>query len=361
MRRSLLLFLLTLGGLLAGCSPADQPPPIPDKPIAKIPVKVGAKQFPEQEILAQVIAGLLNGTGRFEAEVKGPYPTTKLIHEALVAGDIDVYVEYSGTANEAILGLRPLADPAMDAERLRKFYEEKFKADWLDPLGFDNTFVFVVKADGPLAALQDFSGLAPQAIELNAGLGAEFATRPDGYPLLQDKYGMVFHDVKTVSGDAAYQALDAGEVATIAANSTDGQLTETRYHMLEDNLHVLPTYAAVPVLRYQSEAVSPGLKDVLVNLGGKISTATMRKLNAEVSAGGKTPAEVAAAFVEGNREYLLAPSQESPGPAAVDLAPAKDFAETPAQDSPGTGEAAPIAPAQTTPPSEPAAPSTGQP
>jgi glycine betaine/choline ABC-type transport system substrate-binding protein len=250
-------------------------------------LRIGSKNFAEQLVLGEWLAQRLEKNYPGQVERRFGFGSTGLIHQALASGEIDLYIEYSGTAAEAILQLPPLATPAL----IRDAYAQRFQAEWLEPLGFNNSYVAVVRADGP--AEPNLTALTSQAPHLRAGLNAEFLQRPDGYPALQKVYGLKFGQIVTLDVGLLYPAIDAAKVDVIVAFSTDGRLTNPGYRTVADDRHALPRYDATPVVRTEALRRFPNLRTLLQSLSGTLNDATMRQLNARAELEKQSPAEIA--------------------------------------------------------------------
>jgi glycine betaine/choline ABC-type transport system substrate-binding protein len=241
---------------------------------------------------------LLLERGGVPVERKFGFGSTQLLHGALVAGAIDLYAEYTGTAAQAVLGAK--GPMALDA--IRETYRARFGLECLDPLGFDDTYALAVRgADAEAKGWKRISDLVPFAASLRAGLNAEFLERPDGWPGLRKAYGLDI--TKTVNLDAGlvYQALKEGKVDVISAFSTDGRLDAWGFCVLEDDRRFFPRYEPVPVVRPEALARFPALRAALAGLAGRLDESTMRRLNREVDVKGRSPRDVA-------REFLAAPA-----------------------------------------------------
>lgn len=312
---------LALG--LTGCSEPKGPRIGDVKPEAPT-IKIGSKNFPEQLILGEVLASLIEKTTDVKVERKFGYGSTPLISQALENGEIDLYIEYSGTAEETIFGVPPERNPRAAYNRLKKLYMQKFRAEWMPPLGFNNSYVMVVSKDGPYGWMETLTQYAPNGVTSKAGLNSEFAERPDGYPALTKVYGIKFEEVRTFDQGLLYGALDNGQVDIISAFSTDGRLSLESYQQLADDENVFPRYEASPVVKNKILSYAPQIRDLLENLGGKFNEDIMRQLNAKVEIEGHDPREVARQFVEKNLDVLKAPSmagEDVPAKPAVRAAP----------------------------------------
>lgn len=260
----------------------------------KADVVVGSKNFQEQWILAALIADLVARKTRARAATKD-FGGTLLAHTALTSGNIDGYVEYTGTALTAVLDRPPSRDPAAVYREVSAAYAERFALTWLPPLGFENTFAILVrKRDAERHQLRTISDLAPVAGDMRPGFGFEFYDRPDGYRGMAGAYGLEFgQPPKQMKLGLTYRALDAGEVDVIAGNSTDGLIDALDLVMLEDDRAFFPPYQAAPVMRAATLARHPDLEAALRQLGGTISAGAMRRANYAVDGDKKSPREAA--------------------------------------------------------------------
>jgi glycine betaine/choline ABC-type transport system substrate-binding protein len=264
--------------ILAACGGADA-------------VRVGGKNFTEQRILGELIAQTLEAEG-IAVERRLDLGGTFVCDAALRAGQIDVYVEYTGTALTAILKDPPLAEPAAALERVRARYEPAGLA-WTAPLGFDNTFALVVRPD---AGARTISEAATKAGDWVAAFGYEFKQRLDGYPGLARTYGLAFRDVKVMDLGLLYRALADRQADLVAGNATDGLIDHLGLVALADDRRFFPPYEAAPVVRQAALARHPRLGPALDALGGALDAATMRKLNYRVDGERRDPASVVREF-----------------------------------------------------------------
>jgi osmoprotectant transport system substrate-binding protein len=274
---------------LCGCS----------RPGAKPPIRVGSKNFTEQVVLGEIIAQHLEHRLHRSVERSLNLGGTLLAHQALVSGQIDLYPEYTGTALTAILKDPIDTDPASVLARVRSEYDRRFHADWLDPLGIDDTFAMVL--NGPQARAQRLETLtdASQAAEpWMLGVGYEFEQRADGLPALEKTYRLRWKGApKTMDLGLLYKAMEQGQVTMIAANSTDGMLSKMDLRVLRDDRRAFPPYQVCIVARQDALKEIPGLRAALVELSGKFTNQQMQNLNFQVDAQHRSVADVAAEFL----------------------------------------------------------------
>ena len=264
-----------------------------------VTVTVGSKAFAEQLLVGNMIALLLEDAG-FKVNRKIGLGGTALVHQALVSGDVDVYVEYTGTALVAILKEPVQADPQTVYDNVQRFYKDKFKATWLKPWGFNNTYVLAVrKEDADRLRLARISDLATTSASMSIGTTQEFAVRPDGLPGLTKHYaGVSFKDTKPMAPDLVYDALKNKQVDVISATSTEGRVAANNFVILQDDKRYFPPYFAAPVVRSDVLAKAPELTEALNRPAGKLDDATMARLNYEVAGKKRSPEEVAREFLK---------------------------------------------------------------
>ncbi|HTW63654.1 MAG TPA: glycine betaine ABC transporter substrate-binding protein [Bryobacteraceae bacterium] len=262
-------------------------------------IVVGSKNFTEQLVLGEIIAQHIEARLHQPVERKLDLGGTLLAHQALLAGDIDMYPEYTGTAFTNVLKRSGVTDPAIVLEQVRAAYASNFHLDWLDPLGFNNSFAMTVRGDDARARhLKTLSDAAADRMGFVLGAGYEFLTRPDAYGALNRAYPIKWNAApKSMDLGLLYQALEQKQVSMAAGNTTDGQLNKLDVTVLEDDKHVFPPYQACIVIREQTLAAYPNLRAILSELSGKISDAEMRNMNYEVDGEHRAPRDVAKEFL----------------------------------------------------------------
>lgn len=293
MRRSILRFLcllyfLNLLYFASACRKPTQPR-----------LTIGSKFFTEQVILAELLAQHIEARTGIPVVRKTNLGGTLLVHKALLSGDLDLYVEYTGTALTAVLNESPDSDSsAAIYNRVKQLYSQRFHLELTDPLGFENTFAMVVRGDDAQRLhLRTMSDLLPIAPKWRAGVGYEFLERPDGFRGWSGRYDLHFAAQPNVMDlGLLYRALVDHQVDIVAGNSTDGLIDSLHLVALEDNLHYFPPYDAVPIVRLDALEKFPQLRAALADLAGKLTAAEMRHLNAQVDADQRDVAAVVRAF-----------------------------------------------------------------
>jgi osmoprotectant transport system substrate-binding protein len=291
MRRPFLdiLFVFYFLNLLAlpGCHRSRQPQ-----------VTVGSKFFTEQVILAELLAQHIEARTGIHVERKTNLGGTLLCQKALEAGELDLYVEYTGTALTAVLNEAPGDDSSAVYQRVKQGYTQRFNLEVTEPLGFENTFAMVVRGDDAKQLhLRNISDVLPLAPHWHVGVGYEFLERPDGFRGWSQRYGLHFPTQPSVMDlGLIYRALVDRKVDIVAGNSTDGLIDALHLVALADDRHYFPPYDAVPIVRRDTLAKFPQLRPALAALASKISAEEMRHLNAEVDASQRDVRAVVRAF-----------------------------------------------------------------
>ena len=279
-----------------------------DKPT----VGVGSKDFTESIILAHICGDLLEDAG-YGVDRQINLGGTVVAHEATVNGDIDLYVEYTGTGLLAILGMElpemdrdaeASASPAAGAGKdpvydiVAEAYPEQFGLEWLEPWGFNNTYVMAVRREtADELGITTISDLEGHSGDMIVGGTQEFLIRPDGLPGLEELYGLSFGDALGLDPGLVYSALVEGEVDIVSATATDGRIPALDLVALEDDLGFFPPYYAAPVVRQDLLEEAPEVRDILNQLAGQIDDTRMAELNFQVDDGGAEPSDVARQFL----------------------------------------------------------------
>jgi osmoprotectant transport system substrate-binding protein len=245
-------------------------------------IVVGSKNFTESDLLGEIVAQQIERRTGLRVERRFHLGGTFVCHQAITSGQIDLYVEYTGTAYTAVLKLPLLKDPDSLRRAVASEYAQRFDLVWGQPFGFNNSFAMLVRrSDAERHGLRRISDLATLAPRWHAGFGYEFLERADGFPGLARLYGLRFAAPPTAMDlGLTYRALADGKVDVIAGNSTDGQIAALGLVALDDDRGYFPPYQAAPVIRGQTLAAHPMLAATLAELGGRVSDAEMRRLNA---------------------------------------------------------------------------------
>ncbi len=258
-------------------------------------IRVGAKTYSEQLILGELMSQLLEDAGAPVIRRMGVQ--TFLLHHALSAGDLDCYVEYTGTAWTAIMR-QPFEAGTTASEiylRVRRLYAERFDLLVSPPLGFANDYV--VAATAPVAeehGLRTISDLA-RTTGLTLVAGYQFFERQDGFRGMVAWYGFdAVPETVEVDMDLVYQVVESGEADVLVGNSTDGRIAKLGLVPLADDRTWFPPYESAMVYRPDSD---PAVHALAARLGGVFDNATMRSMNQRADLDGEDPARIARDFI----------------------------------------------------------------
>ena len=263
------------------------------------PIIVGSKNFTEQVILGEILAQHVEHRLQTKVDRRLNLGGTLLAHQALVHGDIDLYPEYTGTALTSILKLPPSSDPRHVFEQVKSEYQRRFRIDWLEALGFNNTFAMVVRGDtARRGRMNTISDAATHPPGLALGVWYEFQQRPDGLTGLLKAYGLPLKgSVRTMDLGLIYKALEQKQVDMVAGNATDGSLSVLDVKVLQDDKRYFPPYEAAIVARTGILEARPSLREALAELSGKFTDAVMQNLNYKVDGQHRPVREVARDFL----------------------------------------------------------------
>jgi len=285
-RKAIFSFLIAGALLLSSCS-------------GKMAIVVGSKNFTEQVVLGEIIAQHLEHRLHDPVKRSLNLSGTLLAQQALESGQIDMYPEYTGTAFMDVLKQQMMRDPAIILERVRSEYSS-LGLDWLDPLGFNNSFAMVVR--GPDARDRHLETLSDAAADRKGfvlGAGYEFFQRSDGFQALNSMYSINWlPGQKIMDLGLLYPALLQKQVSMAAGSATDGLLSKLDVKVLKDDKNAFPPYQASIVVRLDSETAHAGLKQALQELSGKIGSDEMQKMNYAVDGEHKAVSAVAADFLK---------------------------------------------------------------
>jgi osmoprotectant transport system substrate-binding protein len=271
-------------------------------------IVIGAKNFTEQVVLGELVAQEIESVYAAEGQ-----PNTKvdrrfylagsyICQQALASGRIDAYVEYTGTALTAILK-QPLPpqgerDAASVLATVRSLYATKYHVLVAPPLGFEDTFALVMRADDANRLnLHTISDAARIASQLRLGVGYEFESRPDGLPGLSFAYNLHFAgSPRTMDLGLLYRALADHQVDIVAGNSTDGPIRALGFVVLTDDRRYFPPYEAVPLVREDSLQKHPEIQIAMDKLAGKVTAEEVQAMNDAVDGKHQDATEVVRNF-----------------------------------------------------------------
>jgi osmoprotectant transport system permease protein len=252
-------------------------------------ITIGSKSFTENVILGDIVTGLLNSAEGSNAVHRSEIGGTRILWEALLSGEIDVYPEYTGTIVEEILAGQDANSASMIADALADY-----GIHVTEPLGFNNTYVLGVRPETAAEFnLKSISDLRDHP-NLTFGFSNEFMARGDGWPALRDAYGLAPDEARGIDHDLGYRALENGSIDVIDLYSTDAEIDFYGLTLLEDDLSHFPEYQAV--LLYRND-VSVEAVALLRRLESRISEQAMIAMNAAAKIDHESSTEIARAFL----------------------------------------------------------------
>jgi osmoprotectant transport system substrate-binding protein len=290
LRRNLCVSVLAVAALLLpSCSPSHS-----DR------IVVGSKNFTESFILGEIIAQQIEARTHRQVERRFYLAGSYICQQAILAGRIDVYPEYTGTALTAILKEDASGDRRDVYQRVKSEYERRFGLTLTPAFGFNDTFAMEIRGeDARRLNIKTLSQAAAFAPQWRAGFGYEFMERPDGYRGLAATYGLRFAEQPRIMDlGLLARALKDRQIDLAAGNATDGLIPALDLFVLEDDRHYFPPYEAVPVIREQSLQQHPEIGQALAELAGKISDEEMRRLNYAVDGQHRDAKEVVHEFLK---------------------------------------------------------------
>ena len=263
-------------------------------------VRIGAKTFTEQYVLADILARWLEREARLPSETRSSLGST-VVFDALAAGDLDVYVEYTGTIWTTLMKREGALPPRAEVRAQVEAWLRGRGVAVACALGFENAYALGMRADRARAlGVARIGDLAPVAPRLEIGGDFEFFSRAE-WRTLETTYGLAFRAERTMDPSLMFPALAAGQVDVISAYSTDGRLAAQAVVLLDDDRGVIPPYDALVLASGRFARERPEALAALRRLEGSIDRAAMQRMNDAVDAAGRSPAEVARAFVDARR------------------------------------------------------------
>lgn len=264
-------------------------------------IVLSGKKWTEQYILPYIVSEYVKEKTDYNVQVKEGIGDTPILNQALKRGDIDMYIEYTGTGLLTVLKEKYSPDLTADQiyNRVQKGYKKELNLEWLKPFGFENTYAMALRPEKyKELGVKTTSELAARSSEITFGAPTEFYEREDGYPGFQKAYKLNFKDKKSLDPNLMYSAVKEGKVDSIPAFTTDGRIVRFNLKLLKDDKKFFPPYYAAPVVREETLKKYPKLKSTVNQLAGKISEKEMAEMNAKVDIDKKEPRDVAREFLK---------------------------------------------------------------
>lgn len=264
-------------------------------------IKIGAQSMTESEILANMIAQLIEHDTDLNTALVKNLGSNYVQHQAMLGGDIDISAtRYSGTDLTSTLGKEAEKDPKKTLNIVQNEFQKRFSYKWFDSYGFDNTYAFTVtKKFAEKEHINTVSDLKKNASQYKLGVDNAWLKRKgDGYKGFVSTYGFEFGTTYPMQIGLVYDAVKNGKMDAVLAYSTDGRIKAYDLKILKDDKRFFPPYDCSPVIPEKVLKAHPEFEGVINKLIGQIDTETMQELNYEVDGKLKEPSVVAKEFLE---------------------------------------------------------------
>ncbi|PTJ23695.1 ABC transporter permease/substrate-binding protein [Staphylococcus simulans] len=263
-------------------------------------ITIAGKLGSEPSIITNMYKILIEEETDNTVDVKDGMGKTSFLFNALKSGDIDGYLEFTGT----VLGeltKEPLKskEEATVYEQAKQSLEKKENMTMLKPMKYNNTYTLAVKRDfAKKHGLKTIGDLQKVEDDIKPGFTLEFNDRPDGYKAISKAYDLNFNKVRTMEPKLRYQAVEKGDINLIDAYSTDAELKQYDMVILEDDKHVFPPYQGAPMFKEKYLKEHPEIIKPLNKLAGKITDEEMQEMNYKVTVKDEDPYHVAKEYLE---------------------------------------------------------------
>ncbi len=262
-------------------------------------IKVGSKDFTEQEILCYMTSHAIEDNTDIEVEEECNLGGAQVVFSALINDNIDLYIDYAGTDYTDILNHKPISDVNQVYNTVKNEMKNQYNIEVLNQMAFNNTYALAVtKEIADRYNLQTITDLAKVSKDLIIAPTLEFINREDGLPGLKKEYGLEFKDTIGIDGSPRYTALQNNNAQVIDAFTTDGLLRKFNLVVLEDDKNFFPPYNAIPLVREDTLEQYPEIEPILNQLGTYLTDTVMQDLNYQVDELGKNPEKVAEDFLK---------------------------------------------------------------
>ena len=262
-------------------------------------ITIGSKDFTEQLILCNLYADVIEKQTDVNVIRKENLGGTQVCYGALKKGEIDMYVDYTGTLYCDLLSHKASSNMTAVYNTCKKELNDKYNIELLKQCNFNNTYTMAVtKATAKKYNLSSIADLQKCSSNMKTGTTLEFLNRSDGLSGVCKTYGLNFKKSVGIDGSPRFTALANKEVDVIDAFATDGLLLKYKLVVLKDTKHFFPPYYAVPCIREDTLKKYPELKGAINSLSPYLTDSVMMKLNYEVDEENKEPADVAKEFLQ---------------------------------------------------------------
>lgn len=260
---------------------------------------IGGKKYTEQIILVNILEQLLEDRTDLNVVNRADLGATNILHQGMLDGDLDMYVEYTGTAYAIFLNEElDTTDPQIIYDRVKEYFNEEYEMTWLMPFSFNNTYAVALRSEeAEELGLEKISDLKEHAPNLTLASDFDFLERDDGIVNFNKAYGLTWKDNTGMDPGLMYSAIKEEQIDAIIAYATDGRISRYDLRLLEDDLGFFPPYYAAPVVNNDTLEKYPEIADVLNELSPHLTMEKMSELNSRVDIDNVPEATVAHDFL----------------------------------------------------------------
>ncbi len=291
--KKLFLLLLIIPVLMAGCAPGD------GDPAGENTITIAGKKYTEQIILVHILEQLIDERTDIQVINQADLGATDVLQQGMLDKDLDMYVEYTGTAYAIILKAElDTNDPQVVYDRVKEYYAEELEMTWLTPFGFNNTYAIVVRSEtANELGLEKVSHLREHAPEMVLGSDFDFLEREDGIENFNEAYGLTWKDSKGMDPGLMYSAIKEKQLEAIVAYATDGRIPRYDLKILDDDLSFFPPYFGAVVINNDALEKHPEIADLVDELAPHLTMEKMAELNSLVDIDREMEQKVARDFL----------------------------------------------------------------
>lgn len=285
------LLILSLIAVMVGCTPDSS---------REDTITIGGKKYTEQIILVHILEQLIENRTDLAVVNRADLGATDILQQGMLDGDLDMYVEYTGTAYAIVLKAElDTTDPGVIYDRVKEYYDEELAMTWLTPFGFNNTYAIAVRsAKAEELNLEKISDLRKHAPAMTLGSDFDFLEREDGLDNFNEIYGLTWKDNHGMDPGLMYSAVKDDQIDAIVAYATDGRIPRFDLKLLDDDLGFFPPYFGAVVITNDSLEKHPEIADLIAELAPHLTMEKMAELNSLVDIDGLMEARVAEDFLK---------------------------------------------------------------
>jgi osmoprotectant transport system substrate-binding protein len=289
--KRLILGLLIVTLLLVGCGRGSS---------NENSITIGGKKFTEQVILVHILEQLIEERTELDVVNQADLGATDVLHQGMLDKDLDMYVEYTGTAYAIILKAElDTTDPQIIYDRVKEHYSSEYAMTWLTPFGFNNTYCIALRSEmADELGIEKISDLKEHAPNMTLGSDFDFLEREDGIDNFNQLYSLTWKDNTGMDAGLMYGAIREGQLEAIVAYATDGRIPRFDLKILEDDLAFFPPYFGAVVVNNDTLEKHPEIAALIEELAPHLSMEKMAELNSRVDIDNELEANVARDFLE---------------------------------------------------------------